>query len=318
MSFKITGTGSYVPERVVTNDEMSSIVDTSDEWIVQRTGVHTRHISETESAADMGAHAARAALENAGVRPEELDLIIAASVSSDDMCPGVAQMTQRFIGATCPAFDISAACSGFIYLLDTAAGFIARGYRHVLVIGAERMSRIIDWEDRSTCVLFGDAAGALVLEPGDNYLDSILCAYGGDEVIKIPASRGNSPFWKGELPPDPFALMDGPETFKFAVNEFIKDIDTVLKRNGFVQGDVSWVIPHQANLRIIDSARRRLKGIPEERFAVNIGEYGNTSAACIPLLLDELNRQGKLHENDLVILVAFGGGLTSGACLIRW
>jgi len=318
MSFKITGTGSYVPERVVTNDEMSAIVDTSDEWIVQRTGVHTRHISETQSAADMAAYAARAALENAGIDSADLELIIAATVSSDDMCPGVAQMTQRLIGATCPAFDVSAACSGFIYLLDTAAGFIARGYRHVLVLGAERMSRIIDWNDRSTCVLFGDAAGALVLEPGDNYLDSILCAYGGDEVIKIPASPGNSPFWCGEKPLSPFARMDGPETFKFAVGEFVKNVETILERNGFVQEDVTWVIPHQANLRIIDSARRRLKDIADERFAVNIGEYGNTSAACIPLLIDELNRCGKLHTQDLLVLAAFGGGLTSGACLIRW
>jgi 3-oxoacyl-[acyl-carrier-protein] synthase III len=318
MSFKITGTGSYAPARIVTNDELGSIVDTSDEWIVPRTGVHERHISETESAGDMAAQAARAALEDAGISASDLDLIIAATVSADDMCPGAAQVAQQQLGATCPAFDINAACSGFIYLLETAAGFIARGYQHVLVIGAERMSRIVDWRDRSTCVLFGDAAGALVLEPGTGYLDSILCTYGGDDVIKIPAAQGNSPFWKGVELPEPYANMDGPETMRFAVGECVRNIETILERTGTAPDDLTWVIPHQANLRIIDGARRRLKGIPADRFAVNIDRYGNTSAACIPLLIDELNRAGKIGSGDLLMLTAFGGGLTSGACLIRW
>jgi len=317
MTFKITGTGSYVPDRVVTNDEMSTIVDTTDEWIVKRTGIHERRISVDESAGQMGARAAQAALENAGIAADELDLIIAASVSGDDMCPGVAQAAQGIIGATCPAFDVGSACSGFLYLLDTAAGFIARGYRKVLVIGAERMSRIMDWNDRSICVLFGDGAGALVLEPGTGYLDSILNTYGGDDVIKIPAAPGNSPFWKGPSPA-PYIIMDGPKTMKFAVGEFVHNCEAILERNGLVQADVAWMLPHQANLRIIDAARRRLTGIPEERFAINIDHYGNTSAACAPMLIDELNRTGRLHEGDLLLLAAFGGGLSSAATLIRW
>lgn len=199
MSFKILGTGSYVPPRVVTNDELSTFLDTSDEWIVQRVGVKQRHVCETETAADLAYQAALKALENGNTSPEQLDMIICATVSAEDISPSIACVVQSKLGATCPAMDINAACSAFIYMLDTAAGFFARGrVKKLLVIGAERMSRLLDWTDRSTCVIFGDGAGALLLEAGDNYLASKLFAKGGDDVIKIPNFMGNSPFYKNE------------------------------------------------------------------------------------------------------------------------
>jgi 3-oxoacyl-[acyl-carrier-protein] synthase-3 len=212
---------------------------------------------------------------------------------------------------------INAACSAFLYMLDTAAGFFARRRaKKMLVIGAERMSRLLDWEDRSTCVIFGDGAGAMLLGEGDNYLASKLFAQGNEHVIHIPNPIGKSPFYRNEQK-KPFVHMEGQETFKFAVNALCTDVREVVERAGLKQSDVSFVIPHQANVRIIDAAKKRLR-IPPERFYVNIDRYGNTSAASIPLALDELNRAGRLHEGDLLALCAFGGGLSSAACILRW
>lgn len=317
MSFKILGTGHYAPERVVTNDELSTMVETSDEWIAQRVGVRERRVCTTETASELAYRAALQALEMSRTKPEELDMILCATVSADDVSPSMACMVQNMLGATCPAMDINAACSGFIYMLDTAAGFFARGkVKKMLVVGGERISRLLDWTDRNTCVIFGDGAGALVLGEGDNYLTSKLFARGGDNVIKIPNYAGMSPFYKNETP-KPYIHMNGQETFKFAVGAMAGDLAEVIEAAGLKQSDIAWVIPHQANVRIIDAAGRKLD-IPAERFAKNIDRYGNTSAASIPMLIDELNRDGKLHDGDYIALCSFGGGLSSAACVIRW
>lgn len=316
MSFKVLGTGSYVPEKVVTNDDLAKMVDTSDEWITQRVGVKERHISVDETAADMALKAAKKALESSNTDPSELELIIAASVTSDSACPTVAAFVQEHIGATCPAFDVNSACSGFIFALETAAGFFARGVKKALVIGAERMSRIIDWTDRSTCVIFGDGAGAFVIGEGDNYLSSKLYTKGGKDVIDIPSHAGFSPFFEREMP-KPLVFMEGQETFKFAVNVMTRFVKETTEQAGLALSDISYIVPHQANIRIIQFASKKL-GIPMEKFFVNIEKYGNTSSASVPIAVDELARSGKLKEGDIVSLAAFGGGLSCGACIIKW
>ena len=318
MSFKILGTGMYVPPKVVTNDEIAQFVDTSDEWIQQRVGVAQRHVCTEETTVDLAAAAAERALQNAGVTPEELDLILCATVSGENAVPSLACLVQERLGATCMAYDINAACSAFLFLLETAAGYFARGKaRRALVIGAERMSSMLDWSDRSTCVIFGDGAGAAVLEAGDGYLDAIFHVRGGDSVIKLPHGKRKSPFSTREEVKSPTLYMKGQETFKFAVNAMCQDTQALLDRNGLTPADIRYIVPHQANARIIDLVARRL-GMPMEKFIVNIQRYGNTSGASIPIALDELNRAGKLERGDLVLMAAFGGGLASAATLIRW
>mgnify|MGYP004504171203 CR=1 FL=1 len=317
MSFNIAGTGMYVPEKIVTNDDLAKIVDTNDEWISKRVGIHQRHISTDETAAQMGYKAALNALENAGVDKSELDMILVATVSGETVSPNTACMIQHYLGVDCMAYDINAACSAFIFLLDTAAGYFARGKaKKILVVGAERMSRIIDWSDRSTCVIFGDGAGAAVLTEGDGYIDSTFKVQGGDEVINIPQFIGCSPWYTPEQV-NPYVHMAGQETFKFAVNSITHDIPELLERNGLTKEDVDHVVLHQANRRIIDFAVSRLK-MDADKFFVNIEKYGNTSSASIPIALDELNRAGGLKKGDLVVLSAFGGGLASASCLIKW
>jgi 3-oxoacyl-[acyl-carrier-protein] synthase-3 len=317
MNFKILGTGHYVPSRVVTNDELSTFVETSDDWISQRVGIRERHVCTTETAAELAFHAAQEALAMSKAKPEELDMIICATVSPDDSSPSMACAVQNMLGATCPAMDVNAACSGFVYALETAAGFFARKkVKKMLVIGAERLSRLIDWTDRNTCVIFADGAGAMVLGEGDAYLSSKLHAKGGDTVIKIPNYDAKSKFNCAEVL-NPYIRMNGQETFKFAVNAMVNDLTDVIRDAGLNQSDIAWVVPHQANARIIDAAGRKLD-IPSEKFAKNIEKYGNTSAASIPMLVDELNREGKFKDGDYVALCSFGGGLTSAACVIRW
>jgi 3-oxoacyl-[acyl-carrier-protein] synthase-3 len=317
MAIKFLGTGFYVPERAVTNDELSEMVETSDEWIMQRVGVSRRRVSTYETASDFAFYAAKSALESANITAEDLDLIIAATISSDTVCPTVAGTVQSRIGAKCPAFDINSACSGFLFALDTAVSFITRGTaKNVLVIGAERLSKLIDWTDRSTCVIFGDGAGAAVVTSGDGYLASTLYTSGGNQVIEIPAYVGASPFYKGEEK-KPFVFMDGQETFKFAVSKIVNDIKYVTEKAGLSLSDIDHVVTHQANIRIIDYASKRL-GIPREKFFVDIEKYGNTSAASVPIALAELNSSGLLKRGETVVLSAFGGGLSSAACIIKW
>ncbi|MBE7045345.1 MAG: ketoacyl-ACP synthase III [Ruminococcaceae bacterium] len=317
MSFEILGTGSYVPERVVTNDELSNYVETSDEWIVKRVGIRERRVCTSETTADLGYLAAKNALENSNTAPEDLDLILAATVSGDSVSPSLACMIQKKLGATCPAYDVNAACSAFLFLLETAAGYFARKkVKKVLVVGAERMSRIVDWEDRSTCVIFGDGAGAAVLGEGEGYLSSKLFSDGGDDVICIPTPGGKSPFYQGEETV-PYVMMKGQETFKFAVGAMCRDVLEVMEDAGISKEELAYIIPHQANQRILDFAGKRL-GIPMEKIFMNIDRLGNTSSASIPIAIDELNRNGQLKKGDLVVLTAFGGGLSSAACVIRW
>ncbi|MDP4132649.1 MAG: beta-ketoacyl-ACP synthase III [Bacillota bacterium] len=317
MSFKIIGTGSYVPEHIVTNDDLASIVDTSDEWITQRVGVHERRVSVNETAADLAYKAALNALSESGVKPTELDLIIAASISGETLCPTVAGFVQSKLGATCPAFDINSACSGFLFALDVAAGFYARGnVKKALIIGAERLSKIIDWKDRSTCVIFGDGAGAVVTDAGDNYLSSKICTKGGSDVIEIPSFSGSSPFYESPGK-SPYIFMQGQETFKFAVNAMTEDVKEVVSKANLSLDDIKYFIPHQANIRIIQFASKKL-GIPIDKFVVNIEKYGNTSAASVPMALDQINKSGNLNRGDLLALSAFGGGLSSAASIIRW
>ena len=317
MSIRIIGTGAYVPEKIVTNDDLSKLVETSDEWITQRVGVKQRRVSVGETTADLAVKAAQQALKAAGISAEELDLIITATVTGDCICPSTAALVQAAIGAKCPAFDISSACSGFLFALDTAAAFIARGgIRHALVIGAERLSRALDWSDRSTCVIFGDGAGAAVVAPGDSYLVSHLFTQGNAEVLSIPAGKGNSPFYEREEPAYR-VNMNGQETFKFAVRRIVDDIRLITEQAGITPEQLRYIVPHQANSRIIDLAARRL-GVPMEKFMLNIVRYGNTSSASVAISLDELVRSGKLQTGDLIALCAFGGGLSSAACIIRW
>lgn len=317
MSFRIIGTGSAVPSKIVTNDELSERMDTNDEWIRTRVGVVERRIATVESTSSLALEAAKRALEMSGTSPEELDLIIAATITSDRICPTTAGTVQSLLGATCPAFDINSACSGFLFALETAAGFFARGsVKKALVIGAERISKILDWEDRSTAVIFGDGAGAAVLEAGESYLCSEIRTIGGDGVIKIPAFGGTSPFTETESE-HPVIFMEGQETFKFAVNSFTEHIKSMTGKLGIDAYDIDHIVPHQANERIIRMAAHRLK-LPEDKFVVNIGNYGNTAAASVPIALDELNRSGKLKSGDLVAMVAFGGGLSSAGCILKW
>jgi 3-oxoacyl-[acyl-carrier-protein] synthase-3 len=317
MNFKIVGTGMYVPENIVTNDDLAKIVDTSDEWITQRVGVRQRHICVNETAEDLAFHAAENALENSGIKAGELDLILVATVSGETVSPSIACMVQKRLGASCLAFDINAACSAFIFLLETAAGFFSRGtVKKALLIGTERMSRIIDWTDRSTCVIMGDGAGAVVIQEGGGYLSSTFTVKGDDSIMKIPQFIGNSPFFKLKQE-KPYFIMNGQETFKFAVNAICSDIEKLLELNKLTFTDIKYIIPHQANKRIIDFASKRLS-VEENKFFVNIDRYGNTSSASIPIALDEMNREGLINSGDLLLLTAFGGGLSNASCIIKW
>lgn len=317
MTFSIIGTGMYVPPNVVTNDDLSKTLDTSDEWIRQRVGVVRRHLSTSETTADLAYEAARRALENSGTSPEELDLIIAASVSSDYAFPALACVVQQRLGAKCFAYDINSACSAFVVLLETAAGYFARGKaKKALVIGAERLSKLLDWQDRGTCVIFGDGAGAAVLSLGEGYIDSTLSSHGDTQVLRCPHVPGHSPFSAIEAE-NPSIYMQGQETFKYAVNAMCADIKKLMENNNITADDIAYIIPHQANKRIIDLACLRLR-IPIKKFYLNIQEYGNTSSASIPIALDELNRKGLLKRGDNLIFSAFGAGETNAACLLKW
>lgn len=317
MNFSILGTGVCVPQKIVTNDELSRLVDTNDEWIRQRVGIAQRRVCTTETATDLACGAAEEALRSAGIGASELDLILSATVSGDNVSPSIACMVQKRLGAVCPAYEINAACAAFLFMLETAAGYFARSkVKKVLIVGAERLSSIVDWTDRGTCVIFGDGAGAAVLGEGDGYLDSVLHVEGGDDVLRIPRHPGASPFYE-QQPDTPYIHMKGQDTFRFAVNAITADVGKLLADNHLTPDDIAFVVPHQANIRIIDFASRKL-GIPMEKFVVNIDRYGNTSSASIPIALDELARSGKLKRGDRIILTAFGAGLASAACLLQW
>lgn len=317
MSFNILGTGRCVPKYIMTNEELSTIVDTSDEWIRQRTGICERHICTDETITDLCVTGAQNALENAGVKAEDLDLIICATLRGEFITPSEACVVQKEIGAKCPAFDINGACSGFMYALDVADGFFARKKaKKILVIAADNLSNITDWTDRSTCVLFGDGCGAVVLGEGDGLKSINLTAKGNYEVLYAPRGENTSPFFKHPSE-KPVLHMNGQEVYKFAVTSMIRGIRKAVKDAGLTMDDIDHVLPHQANARIIEAAAAKL-GIDHDKYVFNIAHYGNTSASCMPMALDEANRAGKFKKGDYIAMCAFGSGLTTGSCVMQW
>lgn len=308
MTGKICGTGAYIPEKILDNEALSKLVDTSDEWIRSRTGIRRRHIAgEKETVAFMAGEAAKAALQNAKLNGSAVELILAATMSAEKAMPGVAARVQQTIGAKGAAsFDINSACTGFLAALNTAQTYIEAGiYKTVLVVGAEKLSSLVDWNDRNSCILFGDGAGAVVLKADPEGL-----------YVQVSHSEGE----KGQAltaPKNGFLQMDGRAVFEFAVSRVPEVIREVLKKAGIEKEEVDFYLLHQANRRIISAAVKRL-GLEEERFPMNMEEYGNTSAASIPILLYEENRRGKLKKDSLLVLSGFGGGLTYGASLLRW
>ncbi|MGD9678644.1 MAG: beta-ketoacyl-ACP synthase III [Vulcanibacillus sp.] len=310
MDVGILGTGSYLPEKILTNNDLEKMVDTSDEWIFTRTGIKERRVAtEEQSSSDLAYEAAIEALENANLKADVLDLIIVATVTPDHSMPSTASIIQDRIGAkNASAFDLSAACTGFIYGITTATQFVKAGlYKHVLVIGVDCLSKIIDWTDRNICVLFGDGAGAAIIGPvkkGYGFLSFDLGSdgSGGDLLIQHPGS---------------FLQMNGKEVYKFAVKIMEQSTNRVIEKANLLKEDINFLIPHQANIRIIDYAKDRLK-LNDDKVIVNLDYYGNTSSASIPIALDEANRSNKLHDGDNILLVSFGGGLTWGSAIIKW
>ena len=315
---KILGTGSYLPEKRLSNNDLAEFVDTSDEWITTRTGIKFRHLAaEHEKTSDLAAAAARRALDDAGVSAAEIGLIIVATATPDMQFPATATIVQHKLGiAGCPAFDVQAVCAGFMYALSTANAYIRSGMADkVLVIGAETFSRILDWRDRTTCVLFGDGAGAVVLgasdEPG--IIGSRLQADGGYlDLLKVPAQMAD-----GKICGNPYIEMDGPGVFKFAVKMLAKVAEDVLAEAGYAADQIDWIVPHQANKRIIDSTAKHL-GLPAEKVILTVQDHGNTSAASIPLALDAGIRRGQIKRGQTLLLEGIGGGFAWGAVLLKY
>ena len=322
---RITGTGSYVPEKVLTNVDLEKIVDTNDEWIRTRTGIRERHVAaDEENTSDLATNAAKKALEMAGVKAEEIDLIIVGTITGDYPWPATACVVQSNLGTVnAGAYDVSAACSGFLYALSSAVDRIEAGRsKKALVIGAEILTRIIDWEDRNTCVLFGDAAGAVVLEAheGDHgVLSTYLRADGTQLELLYQPGFGTKvlPTEENIKNKENALKMQGNEVFKVAVRSMTDIANVALKDNDMTVGDVDLFIPHQANIRILEATAKRI-GLSDDQCYINVDRFGNTSGATIPLALDEANRAGRISEGDILLLDAFGGGFTWAAALVRW
>lgn len=317
---KITGTGSALPKRIVTNDELSQIVDTSDEWIIERTGIRERRIASDETTVSLAAEAGRKALENAGVDAESIDLLIVSTFTPDKSLPNTACAVQGILGCRrAVAFEMNAACSGFLFALNTAYAYFSLGvYKKALIIGAETISKVLDWKDRSSCILFGDGAGAVVVEKTEKK-DYLFVQYADGtnaEVLTCRCHREQN-IWNPCQKEKETLSMDGQEVFKFAVRKVPECIREILNMAHLPAEEIDWFLLHQANKRIIQSVAKRL-GVKEEKFPTNLEHYGNTSAASIPILLDEWNRQGHFKENNRVILSGFGAGLTWGAALLNF
>ncbi len=322
---KISGVGAYVPPKIITNFDLEKMVDTSDEWIRTRTGIAQRHVvDEKTTTSDLALEASTMALEDGGLEAKDLDCIICATITPDYPFPATACVIQSKLGITgCCAFDISAGCSGFVYALSMAEKFVLAGtYKNILVVGAETLSKVTDWKDRGTCVLFGDGAGAVIVTKGDGpngILSTYLGADGrGAETLMIPAGGGKTPITH-QLLDDRlnYIKMSGNEVFKFAVNIMAEASLKTLKQCNIDPADVDWFIPHQANIRIINAAGRKL-GIDESRVVVNVDRYGNTSAASIPIALHEKLENNEIKDGDVLVLVGFGAGLTWASSVIRW
>ena len=314
---KISGTGSALPKQIVTNEMLSQFLDTSDEWIRTRTGVISRHVISDEKLEDLAAEAANKALKDAGIKAEELDFIICSNVVNEYITPQLSCIIQGAIGATCPCIDINCACAGFIHALEIAESFYKAGrVRNVLIVCAEEPTRMPDWNDRRTCVLFGDGAGAAVLTPGDNI-----------KSIKLSAASATEKLWQYRtLQPTPYITkeekdvplqMKGQEVFKFAVTTASKDIARALEDSSVTADDIDHYLLHQANVRIINAIQNYLKQ-PEDKFPINVEDHGNSSSASCPILLDECNRKGMFKKGDRIVMCAFGAGFVSGAIVFEW
>ncbi|MCX7614222.1 MAG: ketoacyl-ACP synthase III [Clostridiales bacterium] len=318
MSFSIIGTGSSLPSFIVKNEDLSKIVDTNDEWITTRTGIKERRIIRDESLLDIAEKATRAALKDANTDASELDLIICSTLQGDTISPSLACLVLERLGVECPAFDINAACPGFVYALDVAAAYFeSKKAKKVLVLSAEQLSKFTNWEDRKTCVLFGDGAGAVVLGEGDGLKMINLKAKGQRESLYIPAFSPDSPFVKTESSQNQFLDMKGQEIYKFAVYTVTEDVLFAAQKAGIEIDDIDYFLLHQANGRIIEAARNRLNQ-PASKFPMNLCNLGNTSSATIPILLDEMNQNNQLKDGDILLMSAFGAGLTSGVCILKW
>lgn len=321
MYSRITGTGSYLPEKVLTNKDLEKLVDTTDEWIVERTGIRERHVAEMESASDMAEHAARRALEMAGKNPEDVDLIVVGTSTPDLVFPSTACLLQNNLGIRngSPAMDVQAACSGFTYALSVADNFIRAGAaKCALVVGSETMTKILDWTDRGTCVLFGDGAGAVLLEASEKpgILSTHIHADGAYEHL-LSVNAGISRNFEMLRTEGALLQMRGNEVFRVAVNTLGRIVDETLAANGMTKADVNWLVPHQANIRIIQATAKKLD-MSMDNVVVTVGEHGNTSAASIPLALDTAVRDGRIKRGEIILLEAFGGGFTWGSALVRF
>ena len=325
MSLRITGLGKGIPESNITNDDLTSFLDTSDEWIFSRTGIKARRVCTNETLTDLSVAAALQALDRAGLSPDALDLIICSTIGGDYRTPSLSCCVLERIGARCPAFDINAACTGFIYALGLASAFLsvdnlaggqAGIYKNILIICAEMMSTQMDWSDRSTCVLFGDGAAACVVTKGDMLRYINLSTAANTAILNLPSGIGNSPFAtnKGE---GHFLQMQGQEVFKFAVGAVEKEIQQALSTLKMSPDQIDWFVLHQANKRIIDRVRINLRQ-PEEKFPTNIDRYGNLSSASVPLLLLEILDNGLIKPGDIILMSSFGAGMTAGCCIIVW
>ena len=318
---RIIGTGSYLPEKVLTNKDLEKMVDTTDQWIRERTGIKQRHIAaEGETTCDLAEVASRRALEAAGKSVEDIDLIVLATTTPDQVFPSTACLLQSRLGNHgAPAFDVQAVCTGFIYAMGVADNFIKAGSaKCALVVGAETFSRIINWEDRGTCVLFGDGAGAVVLEASDEpgVMSTHLHA-DGDYANLLHVPDGVSKGYDVVQANGAFVEMRGNEVFKMAVNTLGQIVDETLEKNGLDKSDIDWLIPHQANLRIINATARKLR-MPMDHVVVTVAEHGNTSAASVPLAFDAAVREGKIKRGELLLMEAFGGGFTWGSVLVKY
>lgn len=324
---KIQGTGAYVPPKILENQQLEKWVETNDTWIRERTGVQRRRVvaKTEESTAFLATQAARQALKEAQIKPEELDLILVSTVSADQMMPGTACLVQKELGAVrAAAFDLNAACSGFLVSYITACAYIESGlYQKILIIGSETLSNIVDWKDRGTCILFGDGAGAVVLiaeeeRTGERNYRPVLHSDGNQgQALTLRSRYFSNPFKEQKISEKDYVQMDGQAVFKFAVRKVPEVIEEVLKQNQVKKEEIKYYVLHQANLRIIEQVSKRLKE-PMEKFPVNLQEYGNTSSASLPILLHELNYDGKLKSGDRILLAGFGGGLTWGAAILKW
>lgn len=326
-TIRVKGTGSALPKKIVQNEDLTEFVETSDEWIRERTGIGQRHISTGETVASLASEAAREALRMAGKEPEEVELILLATCSPESLLPCSACQVQAQIGAVnALAFDLNAACSGFLFGLTTANAYLQTGQRrNALVIGSEVLSKLIDWEDRSTCILFGDGSGAVFLEAeekesGAGLIGSALHSDGGKgAVLECRERMAATPFFAENNTEDKglFIRMDGQEVYRFATRQVPKCIEEALENAGLTVEDIDLFVLHQANIRIIDAVAKRLRA-DREKFAVNLQSVGNMSSASIPVLLDELIREGRIHKGDRVVMAGFGAGLTYGACVFVW